>query len=104
MTINIAKPVRHSTDPDLFGGPNGQTDDLLLTDGGKFLLSDGNDDKLQQATADDILLSPFNCNDNLLQSGGTDLILISGGTDELLISGYCTSSLLIGGKFIIRSS
>ena len=65
MTINIAKPVRHSTDPDLFGGPNGPTDDLLLTDGGKFLLSDGNDDILQQATGDDILLSAHNCTNNL---------------------------------------
>jgi len=75
MTINIAKPVRHTTDPDLLGGPNGLTDDLLLISGGtdKFLMS-GNDDILLQATGDEIL--------------------ISGGTD----------SLLIGGNFIIRGS
>ena len=110
MTVTIVRSIRHVTDPDLLGGPNGLTDDVMLVSGGggdKVLQSDRDNIVLVSGGGtDEVLISPGTCKHNLLVSpGDTDKILVSGGgTDEILISGHCTSSLLDSGKFIVVRS
>ena len=105
MTINIVRPVRYTEDPDLLGGPNGMTVDVLLVSGGgtdKVLLSGNENDILVSGGGTDkVLISPFNCQDELLVAGTTDSVLVSGGgSDVILVDGYCSSSLLESGEFI----
>jgi len=71
MSFNLFKPVRHTDDPDLLGGPNGQAENYILLSGG------GSNNILQSGNRK-----------NLFQSGTTDKILLSGGgSDEILLSG-----------------
>ncbi len=78
MSFNITRPIRHVTDPDLLGGPNGQTENYILLSGGG--------------------------SNNILQSGNRLNILQSGTANKILLSGGGSNEILMSGNFIKRTN
>jgi len=78
MSFNLFKPVRHTTDPDLLGGPNGLTDNFILQSGGG--------------------------SDKIIMTGNRDSLLQSGTTDKILLSGGGSNEILLSGNFIKRTN